>query len=509
MMTLLLLGCSDTGLSALTKAPADALPGISVSPTRLDFWGVTSGDATSLPFTVTSVGEASLRVEGVTLSGDGSFTLPDGGASFDLLPGESREISVVFAPLTPGELTAQATVTSDDPDAPEVLVDLLGDGRVPSLAISPESWDFGVLPLGCTDDVALTFQNVGNVDLVVDALDFDAEGLTLAYGTPLPWTLAPYAYETASVTFAPAAPGTVSSLLSVTSNDPRGVVTASQSGEGLDADRGTDVFVTPTDPPVDVLFAIDRSASMDDDAAGLGGAFSSFIDTIDVATSGWRIAVVTTDEGCANGGILTEDTPDLAETFSAAVRYGDERDIVYDEALFQIVDTALRETAAGGCNEGFLRDGALLHVIVVSDEPERSSELASAWTWDFFLPRYEAYVASPSLLEISGIVDTDGCNEGDDGYAQAIAATGGERLSICSGDWASRLATLASASLGYTFTFPLDATPVEASLAVTLDGAPLTGGWRYNATLNAVVLDAAAPGSTVEVTYAIATSCPS
>ncbi|MDP2311107.1 MAG: choice-of-anchor D domain-containing protein [Pseudomonadota bacterium] len=505
---LTLQGCSDTGLKALEKDAADAWPAIVVSPSRLDFWSVGPGEAVTLPFTVTSVGETALRVTSIGLDGTGSFTLVDGAEGFDLLPGEFREIGVVFAPMAPGEQSAVATIASDDAEHPSVTVDLVGDGHVPSLVITPDPWAFGSLPLGCGDSVTLTLQNVGAVDLTVEDLAYAGPGFSFVPDSAPPLTLAPYAYTTGVVTFSPSAAGMGEGVLSVTSDDPRGVLTATQSGEGLGGGTGLDHFLTEADPPVDVLFAIDRSTSMTDDAAGLAAAFSTFIDRMGTVTTGWHIGVVTTDGGCLNGGVLDSSTADIATAFGAAVSFGADLDIVYDEALFRLVDAALDETGSGDCNAGFLREDALLHVIVVSDEPERSPEYASAWTWDWYLPRFESHVTRPSLLVVSGIVDLDGCSEGADGYAEAIAATGGEALSICAGDWGDRLAALAAASLAYTWSFPLSADPVAASIVVTVDGVALAGGWSYDASSNVVVVDTLAPGAAVDVAYDLASACP-
>ncbi len=509
-MTLLLLlaACSDTGLHTHEKEVAESWPGISVTPERLDFWDAGPGEVVVLPMTVWSVGDTALRVESVAIDGAQSFSIVDGGEGFDLLPGESREIEVSFAPLEPGDQAAEALVTSDDPDYPEVRVPLAGGGVVPSLVVTPETWDFGALPAGCSDQLVLTLQNVGTADLDVTSWTYTGDGFSIVGEREPPFTLAPYGWTSATVTFAPGAEGAVTGELAVTSNDPRGVVVATQDGEGTVGSRGHDTFTSEVDPPVDIVFAVDQSTSMDDDAEGLAAAFTTFIDTLGRVTSGWRIGVVTMDDGCFNGGVLEAGTTSLTTSFSDAVAYGEDLEIVHDEALFQVFDAALQETAAGGCNEGFLRDGAPLHVIFVSDEPERSAEEASAWTWDWYLSRWTPYVASDSLLRVSGIVDTDGCNEGAAGYSEAISATGGDALSICSGDWADRLSTLASASLEYARTFELSAEPVPASIGVQVDGASWSSGWSYDAGLNAVVIVGLEPGATVDVAYDLASTCP-
>jgi len=507
-MLLFLLACSDTGFSTLKPDVGEAWPAISVTPDRLDFWNAGAGDVVVLPVTIWSVGETLLRVESVTIRGDASFTVVEGEVAFDLPSGASRDVEIAFSPLQAGDLAAEAVIVSDDPDALETVVALAGGGDVPSLVITPSTWDFGALPSGCADTVDLTLQNVGTDDLLVESWAFAGAGFSIEAERAPPFTLGPYDRTTATVTFAPVASGAADALLSVTSNDPQGIVEAAQSGEGTVAERGADTFESAINPPVDILFAVDQSASMNDDAVDLAGAFTSFIDTLSAATNSWNIGVVTTDTGCFNVGILDASTVGLTTSFTEAVALGDDRDILYDESLFQLVDTALRESAAGGCNEGFLRAGAPLHVIVVSDEPERSTEVASVWTWEWYLDRWYALVASDPLLRVSGIVDVDRCNEGATGYAEAIDATGGDALSICSGDWADRLSTLGGASLDYLWTFTLSEIPVEGSISVEVDGAARASGWVYDAGLNAVVMDTLTPGSTVNVAYDLASTCP-
>ena len=179
--------------------------------------------------------------------------------------------------------------------------------------------------------------------------------------------------------------------------------------------------------------------------------------------------------------------------------------MLFRSALFQLVDLALEE-ADGGCNAGFLREDALLHVIVVSDEPERSTEQASAWTWGWYYDRWLDHVGGADLLRVSGVVDTEGCNEGDDGYDDAIAATDGEALSICSADWAGHVARLAEASINQLWTFDLTEVPAAGSLSVTVDGSAWTD-WAWNTDRNTVTVDGVTAGQTVVVTYTIAQPC--
>ncbi len=510
-LLLLAMGCQDYGFSvkSTTGGGSTGEPFIEVEPLALDFWEASLGETVELSFVVRSVGTAPLTVQEITLGSGVDFALLDTADLLSLKPGEEADFRVSFSPTAAGELGDLATVYSNDADQPAVDVTLSGTGLVPWLEITPAEHDFGAIAVPCEDAVELTLQNVGTDDLVLtDVVMTGDEQLAIREAPELPRSLAPGAYTTVWVDLLPATEGAVEGALQVSSNDPRGVLEAPLSATLSYGPSASDTFSVPTDPPVDILFAVDQSGSMDDDAEALAANFGAFIDALEARTEGWQVGVVTYDGGCLNEGVLDADTAGAAALFTAAVAEGEDGDIEDDEALFQILDRALSQTDADGCNAGLLREGAPLHVIVVSDEPERSTEEASAWSWDWFLDRYQDYVESASLLLLSGVVDRDGCNEGADGYAQMIEATGGELLSICDSDWSDDALALAEASTTYLYTFTLSETAVESSIVVTLDGEPASAGWRYDAAGNAVILEDPPLGAVVVVDYAVASSCP-
>ena len=503
----LVVGCSDYGFNRKTDVGGGGTPAIEVDPALLDFWSVRSGEEEVLTFTVRSVGDATLTVDELTPSGSGAFTLLDGDTLFSLEPGDARDFTVSFSPLEAGVVEGVIAVTSNDSDFPSVDVDLTGSGLLPWLEITPDEHDFGDVLIPCPDELSLTLQNTGDDTLVVTAVEYDGDGqLHLREDLAVPFSLTPGSYTTAWVDLEPAEAGAIAGTLRVTSNDPRGVVEATQEATADWTGDGSDRFDVATDPPVDLVFAVDQSSSMNDDAALLGENFSLFIEALEAVTTGWHLGVVTYDHGCFNDGVLTTDTADLASTFEAAVAEGDD-DVVDTEALFRLVDRALKQTGDGSCNADFLRDGALLHVVVISDEPERSTETASAWTWDYWLDRWAAYVSGASLLKVSGVIDTDGCNEGSEGYAEAIAATDGRALSICDGDWADYALELAQASAEFAWVYAPSQDAAPASVEVFVDGEPVTEGWAWDDALGAVVFEERPAGDTVELTYKLASTC--
>jgi hypothetical protein len=118
------------------------------------------------------------------------------------------------------------------------------------------------------------------------------------------------------------------------------------------------------------------------------------------------------------------------------------------------------------------------------------------------------------MVRVSAIAGPvpSGCASADPGtgYAEAVAATGGVFLSICS-NWASpsNLALLAEASVNQD-TYVLTRTPVPATIEVFHNGTLRSASdWTYDASANSVTFVANIPteGDTVDITYGGAASC--
>ncbi|MBX2811542.1 MAG: VWA domain-containing protein [Myxococcales bacterium] len=173
--------------------------------------------------------------------------------------------------------------------------------------------------------------------------------------------------------------------------------------------------------PVDILFVIDNSGSMQDEQENLSNNFSSFISVLAASQLNYRIGVVTTDVGPSEeirtngpeiGGVQTEtidndppyftvdsdsdpcstieglqhgcfrdarereserwldsnfDSPsDITATFQATARVGTCGSGA--ERGTAAILAALRKTQGTECNTGFLRNEANLVIIMVSDE---------------------------------------------------------------------------------------------------------------------------------------------
>jgi hypothetical protein len=153
---------------------------------------------------------------------------------------------------------------------------------------------------------------------------------------------------------------------------------------------------------VDLLFVIDNSGSMADEQQNLVTSFPGFMEGVRTeleGTEGYNIGVVTSDAymwneaGCTMEGALVTKTggtdasnalctpfamgdrfmteyDDLTPRFSCAAQVGTDGD--GNERPMQTMSAALSEAmnAPGACNEGFIRDDALLVLVVITDEED-------------------------------------------------------------------------------------------------------------------------------------------
>lgn len=169
---------------------------------------------------------------------------------------------------------------------------------------------------------------------------------------------------------------------------------------------------------IDLLFVIDDSGSMGNEQTSLVNSFPGFIDTIQtelVAPQGYHLGVVTTDPyewnapSCQSlGALVTQtggnlssdstcgpyaegqrymtDADNLATSFGCAAKVGVqglglERPM---DALIEAVSSDMN--AEEECNSGFLRDEAILVIVLITDEEDKDDSMGDPADW------YEAVV---------------------------------------------------------------------------------------------------------------------
>ncbi len=501
----LLVSCaSEQGFSSASDGSGVGGPQIFVDPEFLDFGQAGQDDTVVRSFTVTNVGEGDLEVSGIEIgAGVASFTILNEYLSFILPEQATEEIQVAFTPLGANEQQTDAIVSSNDEESPRVSVTLSGVGMVPDIEIDPNPYDFGEIYLGCERSGEVDIINVGEEPVTISEIGLDATPFTLYDPNILPLTLENNGdFITVEVGFSPDQEAAFAGDITVISDAPGSPDLGTITGSAIYAGDYTDRWELDENPPVDLAFFVDRSGSMDNDASDLARNFSTFIGQLSNYTSDWQIMVVTKDSGCNNNGILTQSLANYDTLFQSAVQQGGG---FYTEALLYLSYQAIEKTDSGECNTGFMRDDALLHIIYVSDEPDQSPN-----DWSYYVSALQDKKGDAANVKLSAVAGDypGGCAtaEAGDGYYQAVAATGGEFLSICS-EWSSNIEALADASIQLS-EYSLSHTPDPDTLLVTVDGARVNT-WHYDEAANSVIFDSNIPegGETIEISYSYLVAC--
>jgi hypothetical protein len=529
LLLLALLGCPptphvvdlrpDTGQP---PRPDDSRiePSISVSASSVDFGSVGVGEHHEKSLIIVNVGDGALSIEQAEVSDPDS---PFGVVRLEqvqLASDEDTELVLAFEPATHGAANGTVHITSDDPLRPTVSVDLNGVGVAPELRVEPSELSLGPTWIGCEASARLTLYNAGNEGLLINAVDFEAASdeliLELAEVTngPLPWSLASGAdLDLGVVTHNPVDARSDAAFLIVGSSDSRVEdLRVDVGAEALAWAEATDGFTVPTGV-VDVVLAVDRSDSMNTHLAAVRAALPSLVAGLADRGLDLHLAVVVDDDGCVNGALPMLDGGETSGETTSALEdmLAPDGTGALTERAFLLLQAAFSNDnlEPGGCNEGLLRAVSALHLIGVSDEPEQSPG-----SWTEHLTSLRTLRADPDQLVLHAIAGDDaGCGEGAfDDFTDAVDATGGSLVSLCSDDLELELDGMAAAIASVSGDpesegpYTLLQVPVAASIELRVDGSTQLEGWSFDAASNSVSFDPAhapGPGSELLVSYAV------
>ncbi|MCP4804058.1 MAG: hypothetical protein GY884_01800, partial [Proteobacteria bacterium] len=230
-----------------------------------------------------------------------------------------------------------------------------------------------------------------------------------------------------------------------------------------------------------------------------------WLDALDEGLVDWHQAVVNHDVSCyaTESPYLgtTSDDPDgeLAAAFGQAGQGG--------TALLELAQQAVERTDAFDCLDGFLREGADLHVVLVSARGESSSS-----DLDDYLDALSSRLVDSELV-VSALVGDGGAGCVDGGTAASAAErTGGYLGDLCTGSWETHFDELAGVSRAMSdvpFEHELAYVPVLETLEVLVGDEPVDD-WTYDEERNVLTLvggDLFGIGSTVDLEYVAAVPC--
>lgn len=265
------------------------------------------------------------------------------------------------------------------------------------------------------------------------------------------------------------------------------------------------------DTYADVLFVVDDSPSMAEEQERLEENFEAFVEAVEGTYADYHAGVVTTDvttdsAGTLRGGIITPDTEDLADTFLEALQVGSYGS--RDERGFEATVLALEPDR----NPDFIRSGAELDVVYISDEDDHSSGEMGSWLEAMRQGSGNGEVVVHAIVGNMPAGCASGVTAADPGerYLDIAESTEGYEASICGESYEEILTRIGLDLSGLQDTFVLDDLPQPDTLEVYVDEVLIPeraeDGWSYDASENAIIFEGYAvprPGMAVVVYYKV------
>lgn len=237
--------CGEEGL-------VEGRPRLVLDAAPLEFGTVPEGRPEVARLVLRNDGGAPLHAAAAFAAGASpDFSLPSAEA---VVPaGGEAALEVRFLPAGAGEDAAVLVLTTDDPDAPEVRVDVHGGPIAPRLRLDPEPVDFAPFADGAARTVALLNDGLARLTVTDLAVDPAANPAFSLGPTALPQTIAPGEAVEVTVTYARSLDADEGRLV-VHSDDPDAPTVGAllpdpfhACGNGLD-DDGDGLTDYPDDP---------------------------------------------------------------------------------------------------------------------------------------------------------------------------------------------------------------------------------------------------------------------
>mgnify|MGYP000273885983 CR=1 FL=1 len=487
-------------------------------PSVVDFGTVSvDGGPAQRVLTLANPGDHTITVYGfdqpVGLYGDdaGVFTVDHDSPYVDIAPGEDIDVRVSFAPPTDGRWEAALLVQPGDQ-----TIEVVGRGAAPVVGVdTPPS---ATANIGCEDSVAVDIFNQGSDRLRVTGLRLDDpwDAWDLA-ADPTPATVDPGERLRVRYTFAPEymadSHGPRPATLTVETDDPRTPLqTVTLDGLAVQVDGVEEQFTYNPGAAVDLLVVADTDGVMGLQIPAVAAAMPALVDELHAVGATLHSAVVTGGSPCPETFPAFADLS--VERFERAslLQDGLEGDAgAGSDRLGEHTVATLAQDFAGGCLEGFLRDDARLHVVLVAGDADLSTLRSSTQ-----LAQIEAKAPNAANVFVSAILPTDtfGC----DGtryaptYAELAVQSDGAVIDLCSDDLSGAMSQVADASvadLQAALEHTLGREPIPESIVVEVDGE-VFDDFTYRVLDQTVVFDADHPpraGATVVVRYRALEAC--
>ena len=209
---------------------------LSLGPTAINFGTLSIGLKVTSNLVLTNSGTADLTIYLLSLTG-ADFTVSGITTPKTITAGQSAQVVVTYTPTAAGSATGSLSITSNDPTNPTISVPLSGTGTSAAtgqLSANSTSLSFGTVATGTSAEKQILLTNTGNAAVKISTVTTAGAGLTTS-GVTTPTTLNPSQSVTLTVSFAPAAAGSMTGSISIVSDAGNSPLKIAVSGTGAQA----------------------------------------------------------------------------------------------------------------------------------------------------------------------------------------------------------------------------------------------------------------------------------
>lgn len=205
---------------------------VTLSPSNLNFGGVSVGQSATLPATLTNNGSNSVTVYSI-YANDSEFTVQSASLPMTLSPGRSLALKVTYHPTNTG--TDSATISFKGTWA-NLAVQGTGQSTTTSgsLTTNPRSVSFGSVQDGNSATASVTITNNKSRSVTIASQSTTGAGFSVQ-GLSLPLTLSSGESYTFKILFAPLSAGSVSGAFQAVYGRNSNVVSIPLTGTGTGA----------------------------------------------------------------------------------------------------------------------------------------------------------------------------------------------------------------------------------------------------------------------------------
>jgi len=215
-------------------------PIISINPLSINFGNINVGSSRDSIVTISSVGNAKLNINSITISGAdaSSFTFTAPTLPYEIASGSNYLLPVRFTPVSVGAKSAIMIITHNAEGSPDT-VSLNGVGVKPEILISPDTLNYGDVFTGSFKDLKFSISNSGSAPLIISSITKSGTDIAQFYrysfpdSSLLPIVVNPGSMVSVNVRFAPNSDGQKSSFWILNHNAQGGQTTLYLRGRGV------------------------------------------------------------------------------------------------------------------------------------------------------------------------------------------------------------------------------------------------------------------------------------